>query len=161
MAKRDPKPAPNESDIDAFSKLVRRVQIENVQLLCSSVKGEREFILSRAEPDASIEVETEVGCGGKLDPKAKKLFCEVAFAVKFFKDGDEAPSVEITETYVATYGIEGDEAVGESTIQFFAENNALFNVWSFFRSAAHSTTMRLGLPGYVLPLLKPMVKRKG
>lgn len=149
-----------DRDRAAFAELVRRIQVQNIQLFCSSVKADREFLTGRTLDAPKMEVGLEVSCGAQLVDEGRRLLCDVAFLMKCFVDGESAEVVEIGETYIVSYAVEGSEPVEEKTLQFFASNNATFNVWPFFRASIHATTLRLGLPGYALPLFKPAPERK-
>ena len=43
----------------------------------------------------------------------------------------------------------------DDIIKAFADNNAKFNSWSYFRELFSSVTMRMGIGPLVVPLLKP------
>jgi hypothetical protein len=147
---------PSEESMIAFRALVERVQILDVQLVCSTVSTDREFITSPLRLETKISVFIEISCGARLADEDRRLECEVAFNWKGLAEGVEKPVIEVCETYVVSYTLAGEGCVEEKTMQDFAEHNATFNVWPFFRSSLHAITLRLGLPGFALPLFKPM-----
>ncbi len=58
-------------------------------------------------------------------------------------------------SWVLIYEIEGASQEDEAALQFFADKNAVYNAWPFFREHIHSLTTKMELPPFVAPLFKP------
>jgi hypothetical protein len=69
-------------------------------------------------------------------------------------DPAEEPLLTIQATFELLYRLpEGVEGTSEE-LQAFAETNALFNAWPFFREIIHATMARMNLPPIALPLFR-------
>lgn len=60
----------------------------------------------------------------------------------------------IAVTYLLTYRMENVAGITKTHVKSFAETNAVFNAWPYFREYVQSTTLRMGLPPLTVPLLK-------
>ena len=155
-AKKKPKNAPSQEEITAFSELVRRVQLNDIQLLCAEVHGQREFVGAHGAVDGAIEVALNIESKGSLVETPPSIRCDVMIQWQGFSPGGQEPLVRVKETYLVCYDLSDNASVSQEMLKVLAENNATFNVWPFFRQSLHGTTLRMGLPAYSLPLLKPM-----
>lgn len=64
------------------------------------------------------------------------------------------PGVELTCALDLRYGLpEGFESTPEER-QAFADLNGVFNAWPYFREFVQSATVRMGLPAFVVPVLR-------
>jgi hypothetical protein len=57
--------------------------------------------------------------------------------------------------WLIVYGLEGASEEEDDALQFFADKNAVYNAWPFFREHVHSLTVKMDLPPFVAPLFKP------
>lgn len=152
------KTAPSKDEIDAFAALVKRVQLNDIQLLEAEVRGQKEFLAKHGSVDGGIEVALEIKSKGAHIEKPPAIHCDIMFQWQGFPTGGQEPVVSVRETYSVSYDLSGNEAISKETLKVFAENNATFNVWPFFRQSLHDMTLRMGLPAYTLPLLKPQAQ---
>lgn len=53
------------------------------------------------------------------------------------------------------YKVKNISEYQDNIVKAFADNNAKFNSWSYFRELLSSVTMRMGVEPLILPLLKP------
>ena len=125
--------APSEEGKAAFQALLQRLQIRS----------------------GGVEVGLEIEGQSEVLDGPRRLECVLHFEWAASAVNDDADLVSVKETYLLTYDLKGDEPVQEQTLRDFAHHNAAFNAWPFFRESLHSTTLRMGLPAYTLPLLKP------
>ena len=64
------------------------------------------------------------------------------------------PDVELTCVLDLRYALpEGFESTQEER-QAFADLNGVFNAWPYFREFVQSATVRMGLPAFVVPVLR-------
>ena len=139
----------------AFQALLQRLQIRDVQLLSSTTFAARPFVAAHGNLSGGVEVGLEIEGQSEVLDGPRRLECVLHFEWAASAVNDDADLVSVKETYLLTYDLKGDEPVQEQTLRDFAHHNAAFNAWPFFRESLHSTTLRMGLPAYTLPLLKP------
>lgn len=70
------------------------------------------------------------------------------------EDPESKPSVRIRAAFELTYRVPDDVHVLQEAVQQFAKANGVFNAWPYWREIVHSTTTRMGLPGFVAPVLR-------
>lgn len=68
-------------------------------------------------------------------------------------DGATAP-IQIEAVFVVLYGLPKDHAFSESHAMAFADRNAVFNAWPYWREFVQSMTVRMGLPALTLPVFR-------
>jgi hypothetical protein len=71
---------------------------------------------------------------------------------KAIHDGE--PIVDFRATTELTYAVRENSSVSESDIEEFAQVNAPFNAWSYWRELYQSTLARFQLPQTPLPLFR-------
>jgi hypothetical protein len=138
-----------------FNDLVDRVQIRDVQLMGARVEADASFIAAHGAVADGAEVSLEIGGTGRVTAAPLRVECEMRMTWQAMVPGTEEILVQIHEQYLVTYDVHGSDPVGEDVLRAFTDNNAAFNVWPFFRQSLHATTLRMGIPAYTLPLLKP------
>ena len=135
-----------------YSELVSSVELLSIQLVGFKADLHMENLPVEPNPDwepilEPIEVETR----GSLVPDVPAFYCGVKLGLSFGQEGEEPLVVQNAE-YCIVYGIPEDLSVSEEAVSLFAERNAVFNVWPFWRELAMSTINRMGLPPIVVPL---------
>lgn len=66
--------------------------------------------------------------------------------------GNEVAHVEAS--FVLRYGVPSGTKVTKNALAEFASQNGVFNAWPYWREYLHATTARMGLPGFVCPVLR-------
>jgi hypothetical protein len=106
-------------------------------------------------------VEHQLERGGEGEPS--KLLVLVRFELRV-AEGDNEPADTVEEqvelfrlkaTFAASYALNRgmpDEAVG--SIDAFARTNTMIHVWPYYRELVQSTTWRMGLPPFPMPLFR-------
>tara|TARA_B100001989_G_C24212902_1_gene304026 strand:+ start:38 stop:505 length:468 start_codon:yes stop_codon:yes gene_type:complete len=147
--------APTPEQLERFNSLLQRIQLADVQLAAASIEGRRDFVIAHGAVEGGVEVGLEISGSGEVVDDGSRIECEMHMKWQAFPPGSDEHLVRVHEVYLVSYALDGDDAVAPETLQAFADHNAAFNVWPFFRESLHSITLRMGLPGYTLPLLKP------
>ena len=151
VAKRSPAPA----EPSPFQALLQRLEIRDVQMVAEMVTADVGFVRRHGQVDGNVEVALDVRSEPSLMLGGGQLECLLTFHWRVFEPAGEQPLVSVEERYLLSYSVTGTEPVADDTLRAFADNNAAFNAWSFFRQSLHATTLRMGLPPFTLPLLKP------
>ena len=80
---------------------------------------------------------------------------EVTFALEVRGDGDtEASQVEVRATFELSYRIPENQSVSGEEWQAFADVNAVFNAWPYWRELVHTSFARMGLPPLTVPVFR-------
>ncbi len=139
----------------AFARLVQAAQLQNVSLLETAAKAS--FPDSGSQP-GELSADFDVSAIGTIigADDLSMMACEVALVFK--GTVGEHPLCTVTAKYGVAYTLTPGYVEEEGAVQFFADNNALFNVWPFFREHLWSLTQKMGMPPFVLPLLHPRVE---
>lgn len=70
----------------------------------------------------------------------------------------EAPDgevcVEVNAAFVADYEVVSPISDDEEALSAFAQKNAVFHVWPYWREYVHNLTYRMRLPNIVLPMFR-------
>ena len=70
------------------------------------------------------------------------------------KKGSAKPLLDFRCSFMLDYSLPPDSAIKPSEIRAFAEGNAVFNGWPYFREIVQNTCARLGLSPPPVPLCK-------
>jgi len=122
-----------------------RVQLEDVRLVgCNSTmvsfpeKGPNNF-----EVTASTEF--------TVDKEKSVIFVLVHFGLNAVKSKGE-PLAKIRADMLLGYNINNFEGLTDAHFKCFAEQNAIFNAWPYWREFIQSMTTRMQLPPLILPV---------
>jgi hypothetical protein len=67
---------------------------------------------------------------------------------------NEGPCAEITSTFLVAYDAENLTDLRAEHFHSFGALNGVFNAWPYWRELLHSLTSRMGLPAFLLPVLR-------
>ncbi len=62
--------------------------------------------------------------------------------------------IEVGATYELTYHVLDQSGLTQRDFDAFADMNAVFNAWPYFREFLQSALVRMGLPPFTLPVLR-------
>ena len=134
-----------------ISRIVSVVQIESVRLcegICRSfVKPDEvaEAIDARLSHAHSI-VEAE---------DKEKLLVRVTFRCQVQKeDNEKAEQAEIFGVFELSYRIPGKESFSSDELEEFAQVNAVFNAWPYWREYVQASLVRMGMPIIMIPVFR-------
>ncbi len=124
-----------------------RIQrVKNVAALTAIVLVEVTARRAHALPE-----QTEVAVKQEARGEAQLTDQQLNIAVRFtFKTDPHA--FEVEAVFGLVYAL--TEAIEKEDADAFARHNALFNAWPYWRELVQNTTVRMGFPPPLVPLLK-------
>ena len=148
------KPAPTPPRMDLALQVSDRVQIQDVRLTgCNCRVDPRAFAPPhppRFKASFAREASTQVG------PDLARIAVLVRFRFSAIREAEEkhGPCVHIEAMFLVTYAAEGLTELGPEHFNSFGAINGVFNAWPYWRELLHNLTLRMGLPAFVLPVLR-------
>jgi hypothetical protein len=133
----------------ALSKLIRDIELINVNLV-----GVESSFNKEPEDGKAYKINMRNRFPYKINGTDLIVLCN--YNVSF--GDDELEDVGILKfkcVFSLHYNLKTLSECSENTLKYFADNNAKFNSWSFFRELLSNITMRMGIGHLVVPLLKP------
>lgn len=133
------------------SRLISAVQISNIRLVEVAAKsgirsaGDVEEVKLGVEPHAKVQ---------EL-PKDGVFYVLASFDLQVLADDKKTPAVTLGATFELRYTVPED--LGEVTkeeLTAFAEVNAIFNAWPYWREFIQSMFVRMNLPPVTLPVFR-------
>jgi len=131
--------------MDMAVQVSDRVQLEDVRLLgCNcelqslSGEGEKSFEVTRTT-DFSV------------DPETSMIFVVVHFVLDAVKDRKQNLA-KIKADMLLVYKIRDIEGLTDQHFRSFADQNAVFNAWPYWREFIQNMTTRMQLPPLTLPV---------
>lgn len=80
---------------------------------------------------------------------------ETAFSLEVRSaDDDERLQAEIRATFELSYAIPDEESFSPEELEAFAEGNAVFNAWPYWRELVQASLARMSLPPLTLPVFR-------
>lgn len=109
--------------------------------------------------ESEIEVSTERSVSRDFSPEreeaAARLVVRVDFMVNVREISSQAALVNLKAVFESVYDLNrGMPAEAERDLDAFAVTNAVVHVWPYYRELVQSTTWRMGLPPFPLPLFR-------
>ena len=135
-----------------LKRIVSVIQIESVRL-CES------YCRSAVQPDETADA-INVNISRKTpvvkEPTdSRSLRVETAFSLEVRSaDDDERLQAEIRATFELSYAIPDEESFSPEELEAFAEGNAVFNAWPYWRELVQASLARMSLPPLTLPVFR-------
>jgi len=145
-------PAPPRMDLAIA--VSDRVQIQDVRLIRCNCRIEPVALApplpASFRPTLAHETSTQIG------PDRMRIAVLVHFRFSAIREGREndGPCVDMESTFLVSYGAGNLTGLGEENFRSFGALNGLFNAWPYWRELLHNLTLRMGLPAFVLPVLR-------
>lgn len=137
--------------VKTASRLISAVQLSNIRLVEVAAKsslrspGEAEDVKLSVEPHAKVPSLPQDGV----------FYVLASFHLQVVANGQDAPAVTMEATFELKYHVPADlEEVSKDELTAFAEVNAIFNAWPYWREYIQSTFVRMNLPPVVLPVFR-------
>jgi hypothetical protein len=144
-----PPTAPPTADPVKIGRVAGKVDLLTIELVGSHF-GRTDNDALPAEPPAGSP-EFAIGVEWKLDEASGLLGCLLTFGAEF--EGDSGP-YSIVARYRGVYSVEGSEDLSDDEIDQFAQWNAVFNVWPYWREFVSGIVDRANLPRVVVPVMR-------
>ena len=135
-----------------LSRIVSVVQIESVRLrevFCrSGVRPSEIAETIRVKTSRDAVVVKEPGDDGSLK-------VEATFSLEVRSDSEEeALQAEVRGTFELSYQIPKDESFSTEELKAFADFNAVFNAWPYWRELVQTSLARMSLPVLTVPVFR-------
>lgn len=131
-----------------------QVQIQDVRLIqCkSSIAPEAVAppLPPRLRPTLKREATTQVN----QEHSQIAVFVHFLFSAVRDERPNDKPCVSIDSTFLVSYTAEDLTGLGAENFDSFGALNGVFNAWPYWRELLHNTISRMGLPAFVLPVLR-------
>ncbi len=145
--------------IQTAQKLIAAAEIQSISLL--EAKLARELRprkeTSNSGPVSRPSLAIDVSHSGKATLGQKgSVRATVRFALKA-RDADKKqakPAFQVAASFELDYQIPSDLDPSPQELRAFAETNAVFNAWPYWREFAQSMAARMNLPPLTLPLFR-------
>ena len=154
MKKTETKPASAPPRMELAILVSDRVQIQDVRLIRCDCRIEPRALAPphppRLQANFAHEASTQVG------PDCTRIAVVTRFRFSAIREESEKhePCVGIEALFLVTYAAEGLTGLGPEHFNSFGALNGVFNAWPYWRELLHSLTVRMGLPAFVLPVLR-------
>ncbi|MXZ73228.1 MAG: hypothetical protein F4Z04_17230 [Acidobacteria bacterium] len=133
-----------------LSRIVSVVEIENVRLReahCRAVHPSEIAKTLEVKPWHDAEV---IKSGG-----GESLEIDVAFGLEVADaDGEKEFQAEIRGTFELLYRIPADEDFSSEELAAFAQINAVFNAWPYWREFVQTSLARMDMPVLTVPVFR-------
>ncbi|MDE2873838.1 MAG: hypothetical protein OXU69_09890 [Gemmatimonadota bacterium] len=147
------------TNVERASLVSRHVQIESATLIDTRMKS----TLHTIDQPATFRLGNWFRCRHELSPSDHDrllVYVELKFEASPEGETDSGIAVvDLNATFLATYRLASASAFPEDALHHFADLNGTLNVWPYWRELVQSFAGRAGLPGVVVPVFRPRVKR--
>jgi hypothetical protein len=151
MARPKKKEADNTFDAKAYSNFIDNLEIRQVFLLRAS--SER-FGFPESNATLSFDIEVETAELSRFDDKSG-FVARLPFTLNLIAKTDKGRPERFASlgvTFEAIYTTK--TPITDEFFEVFKETSLKWNLWSYVREHVHSTTLKMGLPGLVMPHFK-------
>lgn len=125
-----------------------RVELLDIRIIKSTFEQTPDVGRGRKKVDISRNVNLEI------DKEKELLFVIVEFTLNASIEGVESPVIIITGSFLLIYKLKDFDGLTDESYRSFAEVNAVFNVWPYWREYVQSVTVRMGLPSLTIPVFR-------
>lgn len=148
------KPVPVPPRMELAILVSDRVQIQDIRLIRCNCRIESRALAPphppRLQANFAHEVSTQIG------PDRTRIAVETRFRFSAIREEGKKhePCVGIEASFLVTYTAEELTGLGPEHFNSFGALNGVFNAWPYWRELLHNLTFRMGLPAFVLPVLR-------
>ena len=135
-----------------LSRIVRIIQIQGVRLREASCRS----LVEPSELPDSIRVKPSHQTSIVKEPEDDgSLKVDVAFQLELRSDTDEEVlQGEIRGTFELSYEVPDGEVFATEELEAFADFNAVFNAWPYWRELVQTSMARMSLPVLTVPVFR-------
>lgn len=132
------------------SRIIAAVQLENVRLVDAQVST------TVGSPEDVGDADVHVRRSSTIASRDSRAFRVAALLdVRIVpKEGGDASAVSIRCTFELTYALPEGFQTSSEALDRFAEVNATFNAWPYWREFVQTAMARMNLPPFVLPVFR-------
>lgn len=147
------------TNLQLARQVAKEVQIENVVLRKAEVEA---FFGPNSLPS---ELALIHGFRSEYEIQHSEGSQKLSVIVDFQFEAREATSGELgaivadlSATFQLMYSLPDEFAAADSCFEQFAAVNGVYNAWPYWRELVQTSTGRIGLPGVVLPVFRPIAR---
>lgn len=141
-------PGPPPLDTAAVARVVPRVEISTVELVSAHFERRDDGPFPMLSIESAIP---EMGIDVDWDLRENFLGCVITFGTIF---EDEAGAYDIVARFRLLYLIEPGDPIASDDINQFANWNAVFNAWPYWREFVSNMLGRANLPQFIVPVMR-------
>ena len=147
----------NSLSIDALKPLIEAVQLLEIRLVESATKTKVRSVAQAK--DVAIETKWR----NRVAQVGADEFAVLSEMVTEIRSdgGDGAVYVSVRAVYELRYALTKRVNLSDGLLQGFADLNAVFNAWPYWREFVQSSLTRMSLPPVVLPVYRVGMARRG
>ncbi len=136
------------------NRIIRAVEIGGIRL----TEFEGKTLIRSPREAAEVKMSLSTAASVVRPPAVSGQYRNFEIAVKMdlrlvAADRDQV-LLSIRVVFELSYRLPVSEEFDEEEMKSFADRNAVFNAWPYFREVVQTTTARMGLPPVTLPLFK-------
>lgn len=135
-----------EANLQAAYRVARRAKLSDVFVSSINAKRLSDSVIDGAAIKPQFSDEYEV-----VSQEENRLCIRCRHRLEATMDDSNIAEILIDLNLI--YDLVAGEPIDDADLREFANANGAYNSWPFVREAYQSLTLRLGLPGYVLPTL--------
>lgn len=150
-------PTPETVDRSLVAAVVPHVELRNVRLDWCHAAVNCNYLEVPTEWVSSAVVLADAHYAGlKSDSDGFVAYC----FIQLRWTGDERPiddgdaDVEVSAIFELDYDLPSDVTFDSQTLEHFSVFNGTFNAWPYWREFVQSTTQRLGVTPFVMPVMR-------
>ncbi|MEN6308987.1 MAG: hypothetical protein ABFD91_14660 [Anaerohalosphaeraceae bacterium] len=125
-----------------------RVELMDIRIIKSAFEQTPEVNRGRKNVDINRKVNLQV------DKEKNLLFVVIDFDLKASVEGASSPVITITASFLLVYKLQDFSGLTDESYRSFAEINAVFNAWPYWREYVQNITVRMGLPSLTIPVFR-------
>jgi hypothetical protein len=130
--------------------LVPRARVEGIRLARSMIRSATNQVAGPKQVEYSFNATTNV----VRDAKSIEVHAFLIACAKNTADSDSMGELlRIEAEFILNYVVEPYDEITDEQADAFGKMTGIYNVWPYWREYVQSTTVRLGLPPLVLPLV--------
>ena len=145
------------TNLQLARQVARDVQIENVVLRKAQV--EAFFGPNELPPELALVNGFRSEYQVHRSEDSQKLSVIVDFKFEAREASSDEPGeivADLSATFHLLYALPLEFEADESCFEQFASVNGVYNAWPYWRELVQTSTGRIGLPGVVLPVFRPV-----
>jgi hypothetical protein len=148
-------PTPETVDRGLVATVVPHVDLLDVRLdWChASVNCARAEVPNEWASDAQVFVDTHLERHGANAFRAYS-FIQLRWDREPVVTDEDEPEVGVSAIYALDYTLSGDQTFDDVALEHFCVFNGTFNAWPYWREFVQSTTQRLGVTPFVMPVMR-------
>lgn len=137
-----------KQNIPAGFDVSDRVELIDVRIIKSM------FEMTPEVNQGKKNVATDRKVNLQVDKEKELLIVVIDFDLKASVEGVSSPVITIAVSFLLAYRLRNFNELTDESYRSFAELNAVFNIWPYWREFVQNVTVRMGLPPLTMPVFR-------